>query len=108
MIDYLSGEVLQDQTRVQWRVRMLEKENLVSVREVELDFHICTQDDFDQFYPVVEENHSFLQTLKEQKALYCINADQELKLRGESTVSCNALYIDYKQCVSSESNKCAN
>ena len=61
MIDYLNGEVHQDEMKVQWQVKMNEKVSLNTVKSVDLDFHICTQADFEEFYPVAPEDAQFLE-----------------------------------------------
>jgi hypothetical protein len=65
-------------------------------------------EDYADFYPVVEQNASFLQMLKDSNALYCIDAGEELKIRGQSSVDCNALYIDLKHCVPSKDDNCTD
>lgn len=100
--------MLQDETKVRWHVRMIEKKNLVTVNEHDLDFHICTQEDFDEFYPPSEEAATFVKYLKQDKGLYCIDSDQDLKVRGQNEVDSDALVIDFKPCFSSVDSKCAD
>ena len=45
----------------------------------------CTEQDYDDFFPVEESSAKRLQTLKEKNALLCLNFDKDYSLRGSES-----------------------
>jgi hypothetical protein len=67
---------------VDWHVLVVKK-NTTEVVENEVGVHKCTQQDFDEFYPVKESQKNIIETLKARKAFFCM--DKLDKLGNEYT-----------------------
>ena len=79
-----------------------------------LPYHTCTDEDYNEFYPVKKSSISFLKEIREdpQRGMYCFdwNADEPIELIGDAhdddytrlevlVVPCNYLHtmLDYKE-----------
>ena len=54
-----------DERYVRWMFRLWGKKNEVPYA-IDLDYHICTQDDFTQFYPIETRQEKLLNEIKNE------------------------------------------
>lgn len=94
--------MLQNETVLEWRVSIDTYKSLEKISEVELKIHICSSEDFAQFYPVTVQDAELLQKLKDGQALYCIDDEQELLIRGTGEIDSANLNIDLVPCRSTD------
>jgi hypothetical protein len=62
-----------------------------------LDYHICEEEDFDDFYPVASASSFFLDGLKKKRALFCLD-EQELTIRGIDELDSIAINFNFNAC----------
>ncbi len=80
-----------------------------TISNIFLNFHKCTDADYDEFYPVSESEKDFYEKLRSQKTLYCIEAGQDMLIRGSSPMDFNALDIVLSPCKTNITEKtCLN
>jgi hypothetical protein len=104
-VDYKTKQILRDDSKIEWDVYIDEMKDLQVVKSTPINYHICTEEDYDDFYPVVEQDSEFLKKLRDSAALYCIDADQPLLIRGTNEIDSSNLNIDLKPC---SHDMCAN
>ena len=78
------------------------------VSQTPLDFHLCTQEDYDSFYKISINDVVFAQELLEKKVLYCIDQGQDIVVRGSGEIDSVALNIDFTTCDRSKGGACAS
>ena len=73
---YLDGELKNDPKFVKNLVRMFGKKDDEDY-ETLIPFHRCTEDDFEEFAPPVDEAASMLESIKtsEKRGLFCLDWD---------------------------------
>lgn len=108
VVNYDSLAALIDESRVEWKISLDTYKDLQIVNKQIIDVHVCRQDDFDKFYPVVQENNDFLQLLRKQDALFCLNDDQDIEIRGKDEIDGVILNMDLIPCQETPTKKCAN
>lgn len=65
-MDYSDRTLVQDESRVKWRVTLDTYQDLAIMETQYLDFHKCNDEDYRDFYPIVSSDEQFLQELKER------------------------------------------
>lgn len=82
VMDYSNRTVLQNENRVEWNVYLEERSNLEVVSTVPVATHKCTPGELDSFYEVTADNKAFLKELKDKEALYCLDPNHKIDVRG--------------------------
>ena len=77
---------------------MRESYRFISFKKISLNFHKCTDADYDEFYPVSESEKDLYENFRSVQALYCIEAGQDMLIRGSSSMDFNALDIFLSPC----------
>ena len=62
-VDYKTHEGYLDLSRIEWVVTLDEYKNLKVQNTRHLKFHVCTSEDFDEYYPIVDQDSAFLEDL---------------------------------------------
>ena len=106
VMDYDVAARATDPDFVRYQVFLEVRRNLQIVRQDILDYHLCTQDDFDSFYDISINNAGFAKQLLQDQILFCIDED-DLVIRGADEIDSVALNIDYTTCDRSKGGKCA-
>ena len=53
VVDYNEyGKVYNDESRLNWVVNLTEYKNMKAVKTEEVEFHICTSEDYDDFFTI--------------------------------------------------------
>jgi hypothetical protein len=71
---------------------MIENDGDVDLEVLELDLHICTDEDFDSFYPPSKNTVQKFELLKTEKTMICINQEDsngdplDLRVWGKNEV----------------------
>jgi hypothetical protein len=107
-VNYNGLEAIDDESRIEWKVTLDTYKNLQLIDSQILDVHICKEEDYQQFFPVVDANKDFLARLKEQNALFCLEQDYDIKIRGKDEIDSVALNIDLIPCQNTTAKTCAN
>lgn len=120
--DFLPPHRIKDDGRfVQWKFRVLEKsaENGIQVRY--LDYKVCDEADYAQFYPIQEQSRSLLEEIKADpnRDFYCIDWDEDepFTIYGSEIdevyqrlevilMPCNSRYDDLGEMASQVSQDC--
>jgi hypothetical protein len=55
-MDYTDRSILNDQSRLHWHVTLDHYKSQEIVEQKILNVHVCSEQDFDEFYPIVERN----------------------------------------------------
>jgi hypothetical protein len=74
VVDYKTWEVRDDLNFVRWVVKMREGYNFITVKNIFLSFHKCTDADYDEFYPISESEKALYVKIRALRALYCVDA----------------------------------
>ena len=69
-----------------------------------MDVELCTQEDFDEFYPIVSKSENFLKELKTKEVLYCVKQEELFLIRGMDEIDSVVLNIDLIPCLNSFDN----
>lgn len=106
-MDYSKRAVLQNENRVEWNVYLEERQNLKIIDTVPVDTHKCTPEELDSFYEVTADDKAFFQELKDLEALYCLDPNHQIDVRGQNEIDSVALNIDFVPCNKTKSAACA-
>ena len=83
--------------------------NFLKAGDSNINFHKCTDADYDEFYPISESEKGLFNKFRSLYALYCIDAGQDMLIRGNSYMDYNALDIQMNPCFPNETAKtCLN
>jgi hypothetical protein len=99
---------LDDYSRIQWEVTIKTKKDQKTVEETHLEFSTCSDEDYADFFPVVQRNSHFLDYLKKENILKCIDRNQVLQIKGENNIDAAYININLKPCKPSADKKCAD
>ncbi len=98
VVDFKTWEVKDDPNFVRWTVKMREGYNFNTIKNIFLSFHKCTDADYEEFYPVSTSEKALYEKFRSLRALYCIDAGQDMLIRGSSYMDHNALDIVLNPC----------
>ena len=106
VMDYKTGLDLGDPLKTQWELSLKVRHELKTVEKIKLKFGTSTDEDYADFFPIVDRNAAFLETLKENKVLNCIDRSQILQIRGENNLDAVQINIDFYPCRPTKRKEC--
>ena len=78
VFDYYRGTPYNDETMVLWQVKADEFVGQARASTRYLGTHVCDDEDMSHFYPFSAADETYLQKMRANKALRCINRDEIL------------------------------
>ena len=80
-----NGKTLNDPRYLKWLVRMRQRKQGGESYQKIFDFHECTNDEMQDFYPVSKNSKELLDLINEsdERSFYCLDWTDELEVYGD-------------------------
>ena len=113
-----NGKRLDDPRYVKTLVRLRQQEDGVGSYQRLLDYHECTSDELNEFYPVSKSSEKLLQSITEDpnRSFYCIDWTDDLEIYGDLAqdssfieiflTPCNYLFTEWGYTGDKVNDKC--
>jgi hypothetical protein len=93
---------------VEWKVKVDEYKGQTRVSQHFLGTHKCDEKDMALFFPFSTQEQAYLDKLRAQNALICIDRDEVLELRGKDEIDGIVINFDFMICNPQERNYCSH